>query len=449
MSLIPENATGSLPWPTDRYLNIWVRNLQGLLGYATSPADYRRYPQSDGVVIRTTAFGRIGNLEPLYNRGRTTTHEIGHWLALYHLKNGIAVCADDFVNDTPKEQAIHSGSTCPSYPDLAGRCDQTDPSTMFMNFMEWVPDACQNLFTNGQRQRTRAIFATVNGVLGERAAQLNNYFRFINPPAFICNGTITVGPMCLPTNWTVTGPVTIVSGQGTNQIRLQATGNGTANITVTSGNYTNQMTVSVGTGTPPSQYTLYASYTSGGTTNWLQDVNCLKTYTFPGMYSGNIDLTDQVATSFNWTFVSKYPSTATLGIGPTSDPQHVTVTVKPQGASVTYRLTTSNACGSYSHDYTFVADGPCDIAMASVSSELSVAPNPVAGSFAVSLNTDSKKAFIKEVIVQNRYGTQMKRIKFSNDRKSQTVDIQNLPTDIYIVQVFDGEKWLSEKIVKQ
>ncbi len=76
---------GSLPWPTDKYLNIWVCNLKGLAGYATFPADYSTHPQFDGVVVDKGAFGRNGGTVSGFDKGRTATHEIGHWLNLKHL----------------------------------------------------------------------------------------------------------------------------------------------------------------------------------------------------------------------------------------------------------------------------------------------------------------------------------------------------------------------------
>lgn len=204
---------------------------------------------------------------------------------------------------------------------------------------------------------------------------------------------------------------------------------------------------------PPDQYTLTPYYTTTGYSGYLSTINCLKTYTFPGMYSGNIDLTDQVATSFNWTFVSKYPSTATVGIGGSADGAHMTVTVKPLNARVTYRLTRTNSCGSYYSDHTFVANGPCGIIESKTGnfnlSTLAIAPNPVKSVFTVTLKTEDKRS-IHQVIIKNKSGLEVKNIKYGNDMsKSRILNIHNLPTDVYLLMVFDGDKWVSEKIIKQ
>jgi hypothetical protein len=99
-------------WPRDRYLNIWVCNLASpLLGYTQFPGIGTA--ATDGVVIKYNAFGRRGKLDATYNKGRTTTHEIGHWLNLVHIwgddDNGNGICTSsectgsDNVDDTPNQ----------------------------------------------------------------------------------------------------------------------------------------------------------------------------------------------------------------------------------------------------------------------------------------------------------------------------------------------------------
>ena len=86
MGIKMTNRFGSDPWPTNRYLNIWVCDfVDGTFGYSTFPADYNSRPRVDGVVIETTAFGRVGNVVAPFDKGRTATHEIGHWLNLFHI----------------------------------------------------------------------------------------------------------------------------------------------------------------------------------------------------------------------------------------------------------------------------------------------------------------------------------------------------------------------------
>jgi hypothetical protein len=143
-------------WDPTRYLNIWVCNLgDGLLGYATFPADLQSDPTNDGVVILYKAFGNIGVLHPDYNLGRTATHEVGHWLNLRHIW-GDANCGDDFVDDTPTQQTSNVG--CPTFPHVT--CSNGPNGDMFMNYMDYVNDACMGMFTQGQKNR---LTATLNG----------------------------------------------------------------------------------------------------------------------------------------------------------------------------------------------------------------------------------------------------------------------------------------------
>ncbi|MAR40234.1 MAG: hypothetical protein CMD22_06200 [Flavobacteriales bacterium] len=145
------NASGGIdPWPQDDYLNIWVCNLTGgILGYATPPSSFNN--PSDGVVVGYRYFGTIGSVQAPYNKGRTTTHEVGHWLNLDHVW-GSGNCGNDNVNDTPtQEEANYS---CPSFPHNPNSCNTTNSNgDMFMNYMDYTNDACMNMFTNGQKNR--------------------------------------------------------------------------------------------------------------------------------------------------------------------------------------------------------------------------------------------------------------------------------------------------------
>ncbi len=161
------NATGGHDvWDRNKYLNLWVCNLgSGLLGYATFPGGN---PATDGVVIGYLYFGTIGTATPPYNLGRTATHEIGHWLYLYHIwgdDNGACWGSDD-VDDTPNQGPENYG--CPAYPHIT--CSNGPDGDMFMNYMDYSDDGCMNIFTNGQSLRMnsaltgpRAPILTSNG----------------------------------------------------------------------------------------------------------------------------------------------------------------------------------------------------------------------------------------------------------------------------------------------
>ncbi|MEO7562509.1 MAG: zinc metalloprotease, partial [Ferruginibacter sp.] len=126
---------GDDAWDSKKYLNIWVCYLFGRsLGFASlpgGPAD------KDGVVINYDVFGTMGTRAP-FNKGRTATHEIGHWLGLKHLW-GDEACGTDDVDDTPSQR--FSNFNCPSFPHVTS-CSPNGNGDMFMNYMDFTDDAC-------------------------------------------------------------------------------------------------------------------------------------------------------------------------------------------------------------------------------------------------------------------------------------------------------------------
>jgi hypothetical protein len=148
------SAGGADDWPNDDYLNIWVCNIQnGLLGYASPPSNW--VGDGDGLVIGYQYFGRIGTVQSPYHKGRTATHEIGHWLNLDHVWGGSGSCGNDQVADTPKQET--ENYSCPAFPLHPNACSTTNANgDMFMNYMDYTNDACMNLFTNGQKTRMLA-----------------------------------------------------------------------------------------------------------------------------------------------------------------------------------------------------------------------------------------------------------------------------------------------------
>ncbi|TPN87663.1 zinc metalloprotease [Aquimarina algicola] len=132
-------------------LNIWVCNIDGgVLGYAQFPGDN---PDTDGIVVSPQYFGTSGSAIAPFDKGRTTTHEVGHWLNLRHIWGDGGCLQDDFVADTPESNTPNYG--CPDYPVV--NCESND---MTMNYMDYVDDACMYMFTSGQTDRMRAVFAS-------------------------------------------------------------------------------------------------------------------------------------------------------------------------------------------------------------------------------------------------------------------------------------------------
>ncbi|MCC3774851.1 zinc metalloprotease [Streptomyces sp. UNOB3_S3] len=150
---VKSTATGGQdPWPSDRYLNLWSCELGGgLLGYAQFPGGP---PATDGVVILHSAFGTSGTATAPFNLGRTATHEVGHWLNLFHIwgDDGTACNGTDFVADTPNQGGPNFGA--PDFPRVT--CNNAPDGDMFMNYMDYVDDAAMFMFTEGQLARMNA-----------------------------------------------------------------------------------------------------------------------------------------------------------------------------------------------------------------------------------------------------------------------------------------------------
>ena len=156
---------GADAWDSKKYLNIWVCSMQGrILGYATVPGGPAN---ADGVVINYDVFGNRGTVRNPFNKGRTTTHEVGHWLGLKHLW-GDTDCGDDGIADTPQQYGYNYG--CPNFPRKS-LCSLDANGDLFMNFMDFANDACMFMFTHGQKIKMRTVFSKT----GFRNAMLQSF----------------------------------------------------------------------------------------------------------------------------------------------------------------------------------------------------------------------------------------------------------------------------------
>ncbi len=195
-------------WDPNRYLNIWVLPLSnGLLGYATFPAAGTSgllgltggsSLTNDGVVILNTSFGSIGTAQfGVYNKGRTATHEVGHWIGLRHIW-GDSNCGTDYCNDTPPAQTSNFG--CPTYPYKLGVCTGNTTGEMTMNFMDYTDDACMYMFTADQMNRAQLILtnspmraALITSTVCNLPGSLDAGISFVSSPTYsqsICGNII-------------------------------------------------------------------------------------------------------------------------------------------------------------------------------------------------------------------------------------------------------------------
>ncbi|WP_274474837.1 M43 family zinc metalloprotease [Mangrovimonas aestuarii] len=152
-------------WDSSRYLNMWTVQWSsaGLLGFGQFPGGNA---MTDGVVMGYQYFGSNDDpnvtLGGAYNLGRTTTHEVGHYLGLYHTFQGGCNGSGDGCADTPSVDDANYG--CPTWHSSCGTPD------MVQNYMDYTDDSCMNVFTNDQKARMLAVLAN------ERSSLTNEGF---------------------------------------------------------------------------------------------------------------------------------------------------------------------------------------------------------------------------------------------------------------------------------
>lgn len=178
-------------WFTNRYLNIWVTRLndrylgtsqfpvvtelnsrtQGLATTENEETD----ALTDGVIIDFRYFGRNSEAitSRIYNLGRTTTHEVGHWLGLIHIW-GDATCGTDYCDDTPIANTKNETTDVSCSPVYSQCRPGIVTRNMTENYMDYSPDVCMSIFTNDQKERMHAVLA-----LSPRRAKLVEYSQLV------------------------------------------------------------------------------------------------------------------------------------------------------------------------------------------------------------------------------------------------------------------------------
>ncbi|MFN8255823.1 MAG: PKD domain-containing protein [Bacteroidales bacterium] len=247
------SQNGVAPITPETHLNIWVCNIGGgILGYAQFPGGNWA---TDGVVISPQYFGSStyndGSfyLSVPFDKGRTATHEIGHYLNLRHIW-GDGPCANDYVDDTPTSQAPYYG--CPSYPQVS-----CGGSNMFMNYMDYVDDPCMYMFSQGQEARMWACLnssrinlgatggnpAPVANANGPYNSTVNTSISFSSAGSSDSNGTIASYSWSFGDGATsaLANPTHAYTAAGTYTVSLTvtdnegATGTNTTTATITAG----------------------------------------------------------------------------------------------------------------------------------------------------------------------------------------------------------------------
>jgi zinc-dependent metalloproteinase lipoprotein len=243
-------------WDPDRYINIWVMDLGGgLLGYAQFPDNTANLgglntlggsAATDGVVILYSAYGSRakfagGIYSSPYDRGRTLTHELGHWFGFRHIW-GDAACGDDYCTDTPTQQKENYG--CVAFPQIT--CNNVT-GDMSMNYMDYSNDACMYMFTQAQKDRLQAIM--VNSPRRAPLASSNVACPVVVPATASNSGVGCIGSSA---TLSATGPAgATYAWTGPNGFTSTAQNPTLTNLTVAAaGTYKVTVTVATGTACP-------------------------------------------------------------------------------------------------------------------------------------------------------------------------------------------------------
>jgi hypothetical protein len=183
----------------------------------------------------------------------------------------------------------------------------------------------------------------------------------------------------------------------------------------------------------------------------------------PCEYYAKAWVSDPTSTTTSWSYVSSSGYTSWTPIG---DSVEVVINENSANGWIRLKCTTSNACGNYDWDFWFTPQGStasCPVYLdqnclvsdpftditKETQEKVSLIPNPTNGQFVVTLKTEDKNAVIKEIIITNKMGIPVYQQKFANKQKKQTINLFNQPTDIYLIEVFDGKKWVTEKLSLQ
>ncbi len=442
---------GSNAWNTRRYLNIWVCNLKApLIGYAQFPFNFETSPNTDGVVIDYKYFGRDGSAMSPYNKGRTTTHEVGHWLDLRHIWGDKVGCSGtDYVSDTPDQEDKTLG--CPSFPKT-DHCTQVSPGVMFMNYMDYTNDACLNMFTKGQVERMLALFNSQNGIRKEMllyADALTTPILAISGPTVVCSqGTYTIQDLPSGTSiqWsTSNGNLQLISGQGTRTavFRKNGTGRCTIKAALRSANLNITPTLDVWAGVPKTTVSTseYKDVTSATVELILNNpatiIDNMVSFSAQG---SKIDPRNWALKNYNENI-----------LGLIRDGEYVTIIPLREGSGI-FSMTALNDCGTGSPAYVTVN-------VVKRKLHLSLFPNPAADVATLKLTEggdeilspqgqgSTTRGVTSTYEIQLWNGLTMLR-SFKTNQLTFQIPIAGLPAGLYFVRVIKDGQTYTEKLIK-
>jgi len=397
-------------WPANQYMNIWVTELNNnILGYATFPSDvnisglsnYFTPLKNDGIVIDHRVFGKeIGTVtNSLYNLGRTTTHEVGHWLGLFHTwGDGDNCFATDYCTDTPDEFSASNG--CPENPFS---CSSQD---MIENYMDYSYDECMNIFTIDQKDRMRSVIE-----LSERRNSLLN----------------SLG-CCLFSKKTLL-PFTENFENGLDTVNLWTT-------------YTNNYSIV----TDPAIDNYSFSFTSNNSVDTSFLITPIMNFTelstpflafqtYSSESLNNLTISYSLTCTEKWTNLTTYNSTnkSTWNIHNINLEEIQTL----QAARLRFEYLPTNTVPLYIDNINIHGENN--------TTETIVYPNPSKGAFLIEFNHGGLQN--KKVEVYSTLGTSLATFYLGDSYSStQNIDFSNFASGLYILKIYVGEDVSTKKV---
>jgi Pregnancy-associated plasma protein-A/Secretion system C-terminal sorting domain/Fibronectin type III domain len=475
------SAGGDDPWDATKYLNIWVCNLSGgVLGYAQFPGGP---VATDGVVITYTGFGTNGTAAAPFNKGRTATHEVGHYLNLRHIW-GDANCGNDLVGDTPTAQTSNFG--CPTFPYHVGTCSGNTTGEMTMNYMDYTDDACMYMYSVGQKARMQALF--VSG--GSRATLATSNGCTPGTGGTTCNApaSLTLGT---PTTSSLTATWTGVAGgtsyaveykTATSSTWIVATSTASTSFTIAGLAASTSYDVRIGSncGTTTGTYSTTATASTSSPTNTCADNyetnNTLATARAVPL--GTLTATIGTSTDKDYFSFSNTTAQKNIRLNLTNLPLDYDLKLyNPAGTnvatsqktgtsseSIVYNTSTVGVYKAYVYGYNGANSSSCySLSIAITSSTVrndgsatdaeseismfSVRPNPVTNIATIDLNLEKEQqATINLLDISGRliFTNQFEATKSNN---SIPLDMSNLNNGMYLIQVLTEEGNQSKKII--
>lgn len=428
----------------------------------------------------------------------TSPHELGHCLNLFHTHHQLEQggCSDngtncqacgDFVCDTPIDPLLSCGNNV----DNGVNCNyigggSLNPDTR--NLMSYSCRDCRFRFTAGQGSRMRVSLlndpllqnfvttacVTMIGSKSLCSPSTSELYSIQNAPA---NSTFA---------WTWTNSCPTYTANGSECNVTKGSCNGTTVLTCTITTAFGVLTVSkdISLTTTSNENSFVPYITQGSNTTYMSNYCNKLTYICtnsskgksigdstvaniisPNNYCATGYITDASATSIIWSVVQKSPGTFHGYYSFSGNQFSVGINVNYPNEWIILKCTTTNDCGTFSHNYKFYANNsfcsaptehcdvfpndpncPIELKQAKLNDILAVFPNPSNGKLVIKLQNEESSNFIKKIVIIDKMGNMIFNQLYKSNHNSQNINIRVPMTDIYTLKVFNGKEWYTKKI---